>query len=502
MSLRRILVLALASILLAVPADAREVILGVEQSLTADSNLFNQSVDPTADGSYRIGPTVHLLEDRDVINYDFFYSPQYQVYMTTQDVNGWNQTFYGDLAYRPTARDEFTLETSALLRSAVQLLTDPGVTVDAAAVPGIGDTGHYEVDLTYRRMIGERWSGSVTGNYDQWTYTNRTAIPNVSGGGAAALYWAATPHVQTGVDLSSLYRRFDSVGAQPQSANVVSNASLFALWEFVEHWKLTLSGGPTYVAQRQSAPEDRVSNRYQVGTLGADVYAAPFANCPVFASLQLLESCFVDNLADTSNNLANPFEQVPVNFPPGTQTTSTSSNYATFFARALIGYKWQRGGLEFGYSRSQDASGGVASTNIRDALTLETTYRPILHTTLALYAEWSKRSSMIAQSRGAVTAVLSAQTTDLGNPLAEAGELTLIRFNTDQEIMQGRLILTATRQLTKNLRLSGQFSYTGQQVDTTVSNDTAGLTASSSARRFNRYVGRVFVRYEFDSFRF
>lgn len=502
MSPRRILALVLASLLLAVPAAGRELVLGVEQSITADSNLFNQVESPTADGSYRIGPTVRLFEDRDVINYDFFYSPQYQVYMTTQDVNGWNQTFYGDLAYRPSARDEITLETSALLRSAVQLLTDPGIVVDAAAVPGIGDTGHYVVDLTYKRMIAERLSGSITGSYDQWTYTNPTAIPNVSGGGTASLYWAITPHVQTGVDASSLYRRFEELGARPKSANVLSNASLFAFWEFVERWSLVVSGGPTYVAQRQDAPDDRISNRFVAGTLGGNVYAAPFANCPVLGSFQFLEACFVDDPADTSNNLANPFELVPVNFPPGTQTTSTSSNYVTFFARAGVAYDWQRGGFSLGYSRSQDASGGVGSTNIRDAVTLETTYRPILHTTLTLFAEWSKRSSMIDQSRGAVTAVQSAQTTDLGNPLAEAGDLALIRFSTDQEILQGRVILTAARQLTKNLKLSGQFSYTGQGVETTVSNETAGLAASSSGRRFNRYVGRVFVRYEFDSFRF
>ena len=110
---RRILFLALASILLAIPADGREIVLGVEQSLTADSNLFNQVENPTADGSYRIGPTVRLLEKRDVINYDFYYTPQYQVYMRTDDINGWNQTFHGELAYRPSARDEITLDATA-----------------------------------------------------------------------------------------------------------------------------------------------------------------------------------------------------------------------------------------------------------------------------------------------------------------------------------------------------------------------------------------------------
>ena len=45
----RSIALAIATLLLAGTAAGREVVFGVEQSITADSNIFNQTVDPTAE---------------------------------------------------------------------------------------------------------------------------------------------------------------------------------------------------------------------------------------------------------------------------------------------------------------------------------------------------------------------------------------------------------------------------------------------------------------------
>ncbi len=502
MRLRPILILALASLLPALSADGREVVLGIQQSLTADSNLFNESQDPTADGSYRIGPTIRLREQRDVLNFDFFYTPQYQVYMRTDNVNGLNHTFIGELEYRPTPRDTITLSSSAILRRAVQLLTDPNLVVSDFDTPGIGDTGRYIVDLRYQRRLTDRLAGSVSGRYEQWTYTNGTAVPNISGTAKADTYWAFTPEIQAGIEVTGSYRAFEAIGSLPPSTNAIGNASLFGAWQIDPRWSMTLSGGPAYVAQRQDAPEARLTRRFRTDeNQNGVVAAAQFANCLPFAGLLLLERCLI-NGADPSSNLADPFQEVFVDFPPGTETTSTNSDFATFFAGAEVRYEFPRGFATLGYSRNQDATGGVGSTNITDAVTGRAAYDLNRRTNFSLLAVWSKRKSELSQSQGFVTAVQSSELSDNNQPLAEAGDLALIRFNSERDLDQVRVVATVLHRLSKNLQVRGQFNFTTQRIESIAIDPVTDARIESGSRRTNRYIGRVFIRYEFDPYRF
>jgi len=497
---------------------------GLDQALGGNSNLV-QGIHPRQpDGTYEIRPNVTLNENREELNYHFYYGPQYNAYMKTDGINGWSHYLRGNLSYRPTARDEIALRTTVSLEQFVNTTESDGVTAPGQITAGVGDVGRYKIDLDYTRSLTQRSMAGIGGGYEQYTYTNRRNVPSIAGHGRVNAFYQVAPRWQLGVDLRGTYRSFPSTSGRPASSNTVGNSNILARWQAMEGLSVRASGGPAWVRQRQDAPEARIGNRYQFGfdSFG-NAYAAPWERPPDApgescesapgSGIYILGFCDIEfnNGTDIANNMTVPpndppiFDQLSLSFAPGTQTTSVNSDGATFFASLNVEKKWLTNlRSQLSYVRSQDAAGGQSSTRLSDSVTVGLSYEPFDRTAFNFATAFTNHQLNARQSQGlAVAQEDPANATDAGLLLAEAtGELFLSEFDNHQTTKQINVSFVARRRITEHIELSGVFTYADQWTDSEIEFVTPGFDTRISNSRFTRFIGRVWLRIEFDPYRF
>lgn len=506
--------IAIATLSLAAPwAQAREVQVGLNQSMGGNSNLVQGSPEPVPDGFYEIRPDILLTEDRETLNYRFYYGPQYNVYFKNNQVNGWNQYLSAILDYKMTQRDSVKLD--AKVRQQDYVTTDQqftGATPDVVA-PGVGDVGFYSVDLGYTRSLSQRSSTGVSARYEQWQFTNPANTPNISGHGTADFQYLLNPAMHVGGNLKGTYRAFEERGARPRSSSTIVAANLLFQWRTTPSILIAGSGGPAWLRQRQDDPGPREVFLYNFRVLNGTAFAAPWQrstpgdNCP--GTEQLLFRCAVDEdptAGDAVTNLGTSvFDTGLRSFAPGADTTSVDKDDVTYFADLMIQKDWGpfwRSSLQ--YTRTQDASGGLNATRIADTVTARVNWRPIDRTTLSVSGAFSNRVSDSIQTQGLPQAMADSlgQTTDNGNILAEAGDLVVVRFDQRLETRQVYVQVQASRQMTEHIQLRADFSYVDQWTQSRIDSTSSGGSYETSESRFTRMIGRLTLRYEFDAFRF
>lgn len=519
MPFRQIVLIAIATSLLAAPmAQAREARLALDQTIGGNSNLVQGTRSRVPDGFYEIRPSLRVRENREKLNYDFWYGPQYNAYFKTDGINGWNHYLNGNLNYVITPRDSVSLTSSARLERFISTDQELAPTAPDLVAPGLGDVGRYRVGLDYTRSISQRLSSVVGGAYEQWTYSNPFNSPNISGQGHVDANYVLHPRLSIGGNLQGTYRAFEEVGPSPAANSTIIATNALFTWQALQTFTVSASGGPAWLRRRQDDPEDRLVSRYsfRFDQFG-QAYAAPWArggdppgaNCPLIGSLQLLTGCDVDTdptTGDLATGLgASVIEQVPRGFVPGEDTTSQDSDSVTFFAMLSLEKAWgPRWSTNLKYERNQDASGGLSSTRISDTVTAIVRHSPTELLKLSASAAFSNRFADSNQTLGLALARADSggNTTDNGDLLAEAGDLVVVRFNQRIETKQLYMNVSAAQKLTEHLSIRGQFTYLDQWTDSRLDQTASGGTTSSSSSRFTRFVGRLVLRYEFDPYRF
>ena len=485
------LALALAALTaLAAPARGDQVVLGVEQAVTGQSNLFRSTVREISDGSYQVTPSVKVLGEESTFRYLVEYDPSYEVYFISENVNGLDHFFRGQLAWDPLPVSTLRLRADVADYRSVRGITADGPAGIPDVVPQVtGDITRSFVDLDYEHALSRTTVARAAIGMQSYAYTTPNNADSLGGGGELGLLHELTRDFSLGGSLLGSYRRFDELVAQPGSENAVANANLILLWEPTPSFFVEVEAGPAVVVTRQDPPGPEVVGRYS----GADTVFGPVvalfdttspAACTLLNGQPLLSTCPVQLVPGFPGSFA---EQVVVDYDPGTAPRRSDEEVYTAFADIELRKEDHWGFASVGYFRREDASAGIGTTTVRDSVTLTIQSTPFWQVDLRVRGNWNRRVATGATDRFAVRAGPSTILAPGGTPVAEANGLIDTGIRVETEITQYWADLLVTREVFERTWLELGFRYLNQQ----------RIERPGATTEFDDLVGSLMVRYEF-----
>jgi hypothetical protein len=494
----RALALACAVGLLLSPAvgGAEQVILGLEQGIDGQSNLFRSTVGSIADGNYEISPYVRVLGEHTNVGYSIEYRPSYEVYFVSDDVDGLDHFFRTTLVYDvlPVSRLRLRADV-ADYRSVRAVAADSPSGIPDVIPQATGDINRSFVNLEYEHEVTR---ATVVGGglyFQSYAYTTPNNADSLGFAGEASVMHRLTADFGLGGSLLASHRRFDELPLRPSSDNTVANANVLLLYEPTPSWFLELSAGPAVIFTRQDPLGPQVVSRWSgvdlpdlepiVRRYRVDPLSPPA--CTLLGGQPLLSTCPVTSFP----GFVGIGEQVVVGFDPGTQTTSADQDLVTGFVTAEIRKEDSWGLVSLAYFRGEDASAGIGTTTVRDSVTATVIVRPFWQVEVRMRGNWNRREATGATNRFAVRAGPSTIVAPTGDFVAEANGLIDTGLRTETEITQYWADLLATREIVDRLWIDLGFRYLKQERV-----ERPGGTATE----FDNYIGSLTVRYELPPF--
>jgi len=132
----------------------------------------------------------------------------------------------------------------------------------------------------------------------------------------------------------------------------------------------------------------------------------------------------------------------PVPAFPDTESQSTS-----YFAAVVLDKTWPRSDFKTSYTRSESSGGGSASSSINDNVTLDFNHRISRHWSLRIFGSWLQSKE-----------IEEVPVPGIGN----------------QDRIQFRALVRATRRITRHLSVAGQFSFFTQDQDESAGSESIG----------------------------
>lgn len=468
-------------------ARAEDLIFSLEQRIGGDSNVFRDENDETSDGTYQIRPSVLLRQREGQLTYALSYTPVYEVFFDTNDVDGDDHYVTGRLGYAPTPASEIgfrldfadyrSIRTDEVLGSTGVLDVVPGISGRVQRLLLVGDGSvRVERDTVVEVEVGlTRYEFSTPNNSD-----------NI--GGYAELGFIHEPRSNYGIGaaLFGSYRDFDERSGEPGSHNTVLHPSIVIRAEPIESLTFEAAVGPAWVATRTSRPGSERVDRFfgsetATGTEAA-IFFPPF--CDQISGQVILDTC-AQLPAPALNGRLD--EQVLVPYADGLRPGSDDDDLVTVFASARITKTESWGLMAVEFFRRED-SAGAGVTTVRNSVSAEIVVRPADYWTLELGANWNRRRRTTDNRRNQVGAGPSDVPSAIpGFFYAEA--VSLVPDGSDSvDVDQYVANATVIRQLTEGLSvsLSGRF----------LRQEREGSTGLPQ-RSFETWSGWFGLRYEF-----
>jgi len=464
MGIRRNLLLLVACLAIAPPeARADEVVLGLDNAVKGQSNLFKTSVGEVPDGSYEIAPSI-LFQRRggSAFNYDVLYEPSYDVYFVNQGVNGFDQFLRARGEYLPVPVGRAWLNTSLTDYRSVRAADAPTDGIPDITGGGRGRVKRFFLDGGYDHEVTRLTRVESAIGLQRYRFDTPNNVDSVGIGGSAALRNQLLPWADAGLSMFASFRHYEDKLTQPASQNVVVNPNFVMNAEPIETLLVELSVGPAFVHTTQSGGGSASVSRYRGGTVDGTTYGAVYdAGCigsdglPQMGLCPLIEAPALADLLD---------EQVTVAFPPGQTPSDIDDRLVTAFAQATVTKTENWGYVEAQYFRREDAAAGSGSTTIRDSVTGKIMFHPGFRVDVQLRANWNRRRTASDVNQSIVQAGQSTVSTGDGRFFAQSVSLIPNVVPSDVEIKQVWVDVTAGRPIFIDaLRLEARFQYLKQK---------------------------------------
>jgi hypothetical protein len=288
MSFRRTLILTLAGLVLAplgslAPVDARadEVVLGLENAIQADSNLFKTSTALVADANYELSPSILLRRREDEkLTYRLFYRPSYDWYFDNTEVNGIDHFFRAIADYAPSRVGRAWLRANLTDYRSVRAADAPTDGIPDVIGGAPGRVSRFFLDTGYDHQITRLNRVETRFELQSYQFDTPNNIDSLGIGGDVSLRRQAFPLVDVGIGLFSSWRQYREQLTQPGSDNVVVNPNLLLTFEPFETLVPDVSVGPAWIRTQQSGGGDATVARYRAATFqGQTVGAAYDVTC-------------------------------------------------------------------------------------------------------------------------------------------------------------------------------------------------------------------------------
>lgn len=493
-------------------AEAVEAVFGAEGQSAYNTNLFFQPTDGTADGSFRIGPTMALRDRTGQLTWEVTYRPSYEVYYTVSGINDSYQLGNGRVTWQPSAATEFYAEDSVSYtptRTSTFETNQPGIVATPTGIFSNQYVTQNNGRAGVRHAFTERWLGELALTSGLANYQgNRYADSLVNVAQLFATYaLLPTDRIGSGVGVT---RQTISPPESPSSTSYFYQ--LYAIWDhdFSPNWSLRVNAGPTLIdpeaVQLGEDVQDTLLFSRQVPTRsGTVVSPLTTEGCTPLGGILYAELC--PNLGGTSSPLdatvitAIDANGQPVNFVQTGNlrlvgdTPESGDATLTYFADVVMTRRWSWFEALARYNRTASTSSGFSQSFITDTITLSGTWNPSPLWRFTVTGVVTRRES---ESQNVV---LLTQVTPVAIPLAFSPDVGFFSFNGAQaqglraiseksslELMNYGVVLQLNRQITRRSYLYGRATWEHQ----TNKRDFIGTTKTT------RYLFALGFRYEFD----
>ena len=473
------------------PAEAQELRLGLGQELVGETNVFKTSVDPQADATYRIRPTINLSQPESNLNYEFLYHPSYQTYVQADGLNGWDHVARGRASYQFQARDRLRFRGEYLDFRTIRADTQ----LDINDVPFVvrnadGRSRRALAELALDHSFAQRVQGTIGLRYDNSSFTESNFSSNQAVGALAQLTYAFRERFTAGLGVDTRYRDFEETEFSPGSNSTIVNTNVIAQVDVTPTLEFRFTGGPAGLFTRQDLPEPREVSRFIAGgTLAGRNWGDPSTpgTCGTINGLPALRRC---QPIDPSGLGLMLLDTTVVGLVPGDTLFGRSTSALTYFISVTLRKRFPRGSAAISFSRNEDGGAGLSTLSILNQASLRVVYQlsdPWRFTLAAVYLSREAVSQLPSTEVLAVPSGIPSPASP-GDEYAQAGGLFSNPVPVATEQTTFFLEANARRQLGQRTYLELRARYFRQ-------------TASRTNRlttEFDNFAGSVVFVYEFD----
>jgi hypothetical protein len=467
------------------PASADRASLAIEQSVAGQSNLQRTHDDEQEDGSYEVRPRLWFERPVGDLQYLVEYSPTYDVYFETDGIDGFDQFGRGDISYSPWPTGTVSARTDLAYYRSIRSETiegptgAPEVTADAS-----GRVFRALSGFDYEHSLSPTTVAKTALGLQAYEYSTDNNADSLGLNGELSLLHDVRPTLALGAFVFGSHRRFEELGFEPESENVVGHFG--PMLRIAPTPTLTFEGqaGPAWVFTDRDASDPRDVALFNTASIDGVPSAAIFDNCGAVGGQPLLSQCPYVPSFFLSDFLAS--QRTVVDYPGGAQSQDdeTFTGFAHVELRKLE--QWGYGSLE--YFRGEDASSGSGVTSIRDSLTATVELTMWANWSLRFRGNWNQREAVDRIDQADVAAGPSPFPSFFGANFAQAEGLVVVN-RSRRKITQYWVDARLGRQITRALSAEVEVGYLLQ--------DRSG--AGSNTSDFDNWRGAFTLRYELPS---
>jgi hypothetical protein len=390
-------IIAWICVMMAVPAAAQEVQLGLLTEIQGESNVFRVldegegSRPHKADGIFRITPDFSIQDQRKRLNYRIEYAPTLEQFFDTPVLNGWNHVV--------GAEGSFEFSPSAALTADVRYAdvrsrsTATSIGGDPSVDPGAGidnqafRSRHFQAVLGYRKSFGPSLNGNVDLTYQQFSFDDVNRSSSRSFTGAMSIQRGISQRFSIGFGGAGVYQDFEGTVRRLPSRTIVARLYVLLNYAISKSTVMSLNIGPS-VFDTEQRLEDQSTFTVPLYATNAAFpdEAVLFANCGSIAGVSTLTSCPVS--ASTVAPKPGAFGTL-VDIPYADDVSAgQASQRWTYFANAQLRKQWKRATASLSYRRTDSAASANGLGTILDLASLQTSWNMLENLGLTFAATW------------------------------------------------------------------------------------------------------------------
>lgn len=491
---RRVLVILAALQVVALPAQAAELIPSWDLEGRWSSNVLNAVEDEQSDFSIRTGPKVRVHEPKGDLVYDMFYQFLYEGFAQIEglsDLSDADQFFSGVGTWRVTPTTKVTATDSFAYTTSLDQVFDNGALASTVTFGRERITTN-NAQLSLIQDLSPRWQLQASVQNQLYHYQDPEQADTTATIGTVQVTRALTRKFIAGVGTQFQRQEFAEVDQTPSRGTNVYQAFGVVNYTFSPTFRLNARVGPAFV-QPDGVEIDNspVLSYYAVNpsTCPTRTDGTPVVIQPAQSVAELCAPAFYTFFGIPVAQVApaSTFTDVPF---VGDQNVDSSLNY---FGTLSITKEWRQWDLMLGYTRSASNSSGLNGSTILDQFSGTLIWNPSPNWAVTLDTIYSKQSALSEgrQRQIALRPVTETRTLQglpvtttfgvpfevgLGDKLSSQIDLTTAYFG-----------ITASRRLSRQLTLIGSATYWQQQ--------TGGLLTDTTLRDVEFSVG---VTWTFD----
>jgi hypothetical protein len=383
-------------LLLALSANAEELVLGVASQYVYNSNFFSAADNEEDASSFLIGPTLQLSETEGRFVYDVNFLGAYEVFVDQSGVNAWESRLRARANYDITSRTSVQVTERFRDVSNLRFSRQDIALADNALDPNQDRylRNDVEVELIHQlaRLLEVRVRGA---NY--WIDFDDNIDRNDSNSfevGSELRYQVAATHA-LGIGASYLNQDFDEALSRLGSTSESVTAFASWTWDIADNIVFTANGGPSWIRSDESDTTEVKQTQYVGGSSGGDLFRANIGSCesdPI-PGTPVASNCDFSTPAFPPIPAADLGPEQSFALIRG-QRVGVADEF-TFFGGASLLANFASWNLEATYSRRQSTTSGAGLASSLDRIYVECEFAPQnLRWSTFVAANWNRREAL------------------------------------------------------------------------------------------------------------